>query len=217
MASNSNSYADQNGEDEDWVELYNAGSSTVDLGGYYVSDDPGELKKFKLPSGTGEYVMTPGSFLILWASGTTVLARHLNFNLSGDGEQFFLMTPGEVIVDQITFPKQRVDISYGRKTNGGVEIVYFSPSSPNASNVAANSFAGISAPPVMSTASGFFQNPFTLTISSTVPGSEIYYTTDGSEPNKNNIALPGYRLPVQKRVPARSGADLPVRLSPITI
>jgi hypothetical protein len=191
MASNSNAYADQNGEDEDWIELYNPGPGTIDLGGYYVSDDPGELKKYQLPSGTGEYVMPSGSFLILWASGTTVLPRHLNFNLSGDGEQFFLMTPAEVIVDQMTFPKQRVDISYGRKTNGSAEIVYFSPSSPNASNVAANSFTGISAPPVMSTESGFFQNPFTLTISSPVPGSEIFYTTDGSEPNKNNITAPG--------------------------
>ncbi|MCE7060305.1 CotH kinase family protein [Dyadobacter sp. CY343] len=205
MASNSNAYQDQVGEDEDWIELYNAGGTTVDLGGYYVSDDPGELKKFQLPSGTGDYVMPAGSYLILWASGKTHLARHLSFNLSGDGEEFFLSTPGEVIVDHLGFPKQRADISYGRKTNGGPEIVFFSPSSPNAGNVAANSFTGVSEPPAMSAASGFFQNPFTLTITSAVPGAEIYYTTDGSEPNKNNTVAPGTAYQFKNQYPQNPG------------
>jgi hypothetical protein len=44
MASNSASYLDEIGSDEDWIELYNAGALAVDLGGYYVTDDPGELK-----------------------------------------------------------------------------------------------------------------------------------------------------------------------------
>jgi hypothetical protein len=57
-------------------------------------------------------VMTTGSCLILRACRTTVLPRRLNSNLNKDGEELFLMTPGEVIVDHITFPKQRVAISY---------------------------------------------------------------------------------------------------------
>jgi hypothetical protein len=123
----------------------------VDLGGYYVTDDPGELKKFQLPTGTGNLVIQPGSFLILWASGVPSRGpKHLGFGLSGDGEQFLLVAPNETIIDQIDFPKQRTDISYGRKTNGSAEIVYFSPSSPNASNVAANSYTGFASPPVMS-------------------------------------------------------------------
>jgi hypothetical protein len=143
VASNSASYLDETGSDEDWIELYNAGASAVDLSGYYVTDDPGELKKFQLPGGTGNLIIQPGSFLILWASGVPSRgSKHLGFGLSGDGEQFLLVAPDETVIDQIDFPKQRTDVSYGRKTNGSAEIVYFSPSSPNASNVAANSYTG---------------------------------------------------------------------------
>ncbi len=206
MASNSSSYLDETGSDEDWIELYNAGAAAVDLGGYYVTDDAGELKKFQLPTGTGNLVIQPGSFLILWASGLPSRGpKHLGFGLSGDGEQLLLVAPNETIIDQIDFPKQRTDVSYGRKTNGSAEIVYFSPSSPNASNVAANSYTGFASSPVMSVESGFFQSNFTLTISTAVPGAEVFYTTDGSEPDKNNITAPGKAYQFKNQYPKNPG------------
>lgn len=39
MADNDNIVTDENGEYDDWVEIYNAGSSTVDLSGMYLTDD----------------------------------------------------------------------------------------------------------------------------------------------------------------------------------
>lgn len=206
MASNSTSYLDETGSDEDWIELYNAGAAAVDLGGYYVTDDAGELKKFQLPAGTGNLIIQPGSFLILWASGIPSRGpKHLGFGLSGDGEQFLLVAPDETIIDQIDFPKQRTDISYGRKTNGSAEIVYFSPPSPNASNVAANSYTGFASAPVMSVESGFFQNSFNLTISTATPGAEVYYTTDGSQPDKDNITPPGKAYQFKNQYPKDPG------------
>ena len=35
-ASNLERYTDNYGEYEDWIELYNTGGSSVDLGGYYI-------------------------------------------------------------------------------------------------------------------------------------------------------------------------------------
>ncbi|GGN01617.1 hypothetical protein GCM10010967_40070 [Dyadobacter beijingensis] len=206
MASNSTSYLDETGSDEDWIELYNAGVTAVDLSGYYVSDDAGELKKFQLPSNAGRLTIQPGSFLILWASGLPSRGpRHIGFGLSGDGEQFILTAPNEAIIDQVSFTKQRTDVSYGRLTNGAADWVYFSPSSPNANNAAANAYAGFSSPPVMSTESGFFQSNFTLTISAASPGAEIFYTTDGSEPDKNNITAPGKAYQYKNQYPKDPG------------
>ncbi|MCF0070491.1 CotH kinase family protein [Dyadobacter sp. CY261] len=206
MASNSTSFTDETGSDEDWIELYNAGAAAVDLSGYYVTDDAGELKKFQLPSNAGSLTVQPGSFLILWASGLPSRGpRHLGFGLSGDGEQFLLVAPNESIIDQVTFTRQRTDVSYGRKTNGSAEFVYFLPSSPNANNVQTNSYTGFSAAPVMSAASCFFQTDFTLTISAPVAGAEVYYTTDGSEPDKNNITAPGKAYQHKNQYPRHPG------------
>ena len=105
MASNSSSYLDETGSDEDWIELYNAGAAAVDIGGYYVTDDVGELKKFQLPFGTGNLIIQPGSFLILWASGVPARGpKHLGFGLSGDGEQFLLVARPRAVAGRFTCP-----------------------------------------------------------------------------------------------------------------
>ena len=193
MAANSASYADETGSFEDWFELYNPEASSVDLGGWYLSDDPTNLRKYLLPSGTGQYIINPGAVLLLWASGIPTRGpKHIGFSLSTDGEELFVVKPdGTTIADHLVFSKQHTDISFGRKTNGATELVFFSPSSPGTANIEANGYSSFSSPPVFNVASGFFQNPFQLTITTTQPGGEIYYTTDGSEPDKNNITAPG--------------------------
>ena len=49
MASNSETMADQDGEFEDWIELYNNGSASIDLEGYYLSDNINNLTKWEFP------------------------------------------------------------------------------------------------------------------------------------------------------------------------
>ena len=39
-------------DSDDWIELINYGGTTVSLDGYYLSDDPLDLKKWAIPSGT---------------------------------------------------------------------------------------------------------------------------------------------------------------------
>ncbi len=52
------------GEQYDWIELYNAGPTAVDLSGYYLSDNPAKLQKFKFPS----ILLPPAGFLLLYAA-----------------------------------------------------------------------------------------------------------------------------------------------------
>lgn len=189
MASNATTI-DNTGNTSDWIELYNGGSSSVNLQGYYLSDDFTLLTKYQLPSGTSQYVIPANGFLLLWASSVPANgAKHVGFSLSAEGEKVIITAPnGTSIVDSISFDAQRTDVSYGRLPNGGINRKFFSPASPNASNQSANAYAGFVVSPVFSVQSGYFQNAFSLNITCSELNSVIYYTTDGSEPSNTNIS-----------------------------
>ena len=51
MASNSNTILTPDyGESADWLEIYNAEDSTVDIGGFYLTDDLSEPQKWQVPA-----------------------------------------------------------------------------------------------------------------------------------------------------------------------
>ncbi len=65
MAINDHTIDDVNGDSSDWIELYNAGATDIDLGGMYLTDDPLVPTRRQLPSGL---VVPAGGYLLLWAS-----------------------------------------------------------------------------------------------------------------------------------------------------
>ena len=66
-ASNYNSSTDNNGEYEDWMELYNQGGVAIDLNGYYLSDKAGNLTKFQINNSIN---IAGGDYLMVYASGS---------------------------------------------------------------------------------------------------------------------------------------------------
>ncbi len=56
---------DRDGDQTDWLELYNAGSDAVQLRGHGLSDDPDNPFRWEFPS----QVLEPGGFLVIRASG----------------------------------------------------------------------------------------------------------------------------------------------------
>lgn len=116
MASNDVTMADQDGEYDDWIELFNNTSSSIDLSGYFLSDDAAELDQWEIPSGTS---IDANGYLIVWADNDdTQEGLHANFKLSASGESLFLSDDSGEIIDQITFGEQATDITYGRFPNG---------------------------------------------------------------------------------------------------
>jgi hypothetical protein len=65
MSSNSATIADEDGDYEDWIELYNYGTDPVELEGYGISDDDDNPFKWVFPDVTIE----AGQYLMIWASG----------------------------------------------------------------------------------------------------------------------------------------------------
>ncbi|MEM6769300.1 MAG: lamin tail domain-containing protein, partial [Bacteroidota bacterium] len=116
LASNDAIQEDQDGEFDDWIELYNNSDSAIDLAGFFLSDDPSNLNKWAFPEGT---TVGAHQYLIVWADDDEGQEGvHTSFKLSAGGESVVLIDGDGAIIDSISFPEQATDISYGRYPNG---------------------------------------------------------------------------------------------------
>jgi len=120
MAANTNTIADPQGEYDDWIELYNTGTTDVNLAGMYLTDKADNRTKWQFPDNT---VISAGGYLIVWADENSKATPgvHTNFKLSADGEMVMLVNSdgnGNAIMDSVSFGAQADDISYGRYPNG---------------------------------------------------------------------------------------------------
>ncbi len=137
MASNDNVIADNYGEYDDWIEIYNASTSDLNLASYYMSDDAGMPTLWQIPSTNASLTTVPaGGFLILWADNDTDQGEnHLGFKLSSGGEEITLYLPdGTTLVDEVSFGAQNTNTSTGRNPDGGVDIQTFINATPGFSN-----------------------------------------------------------------------------------
>lgn len=66
MASNGSTIADEDGDFEDWIELFNSGAEAVDLSGWGLSDDDDTPLRWTFPEGV---ILDSGDYLLIWASG----------------------------------------------------------------------------------------------------------------------------------------------------
>ncbi|MEM6964468.1 MAG: CotH kinase family protein [Bacteroidota bacterium] len=130
MASNATTQADQDGEFDDWVELYNNTSSSINLNGYYLSDNANDLTKFQFPNVT----IDGNSYLIIWVDSDPLQqGLHTDFKLSANGEELILSDNNLQVIDKVVFGAQTTDVSFARIPNG-IGIFSFVPPTFNAPN-----------------------------------------------------------------------------------
>ncbi|MGB0424587.1 MAG: lamin tail domain-containing protein, partial [Flavobacteriales bacterium] len=137
MASNRDGIFDDFFERDDWVELYNSGG-ILNLEGYYLSDDPDLLTKWQFPStNAGLTTILPNNHLLIWTDNDPEQGEnHASFKTSGDGETLYLVDPdGVTIIDEITYPAQAADVSYGRSCDACADWVFFNNSTPDETNM----------------------------------------------------------------------------------
>ncbi|MEM6967453.1 MAG: CotH kinase family protein, partial [Bacteroidota bacterium] len=83
MASNSSVVADVEGEYDDWVEIYNGGSTPIYLGDKFLSDNMNNPDKWQMP----DLSIQSGEYLLFWADDDEDQGDfHTNFKLSASGE-----------------------------------------------------------------------------------------------------------------------------------
>lgn len=108
---------DEDGEFDDWIELYNLANKDIDISGFYLTDSKKQPTKWKFPSGT---VIGKNGFLIVWADGdsTHISGMHTNYKLSADGENVVLLSPSQEVIDLVEYPATLLEQSYARVPNG---------------------------------------------------------------------------------------------------
>lgn len=115
LPKNSQNGSDQDGEFDDWIELYNPANEDQDISGYYLTDSKKELTKWKFPEGT---IIGKNAYLIVWADGdSTQVGLHTNFKLSADGENVVLLTPDLQVINLVEYPITLIEQSWARKPN----------------------------------------------------------------------------------------------------
>ena len=142
LASNDTVQADQDGEYDDWIELYNNSANTIDLSGYYLSDDSTDPTQWTFPSGT---TIEANGYLIIWADNDEEQdGLHANFKLSASGEEVVLSDDTGTVLDEVSFPEQETDISYGRYPNGTGDFQSMPPTfnAENSINIGVSDYAG---------------------------------------------------------------------------
>ena len=91
--------------DQDWIELFNRASTPVDIGGWFLSDNATDLRKYRIPAGTR---LGPGERIVLTERqhfGVASLdpGRITGFALSDVGETLYLRSAlGDELTDYRT-------------------------------------------------------------------------------------------------------------------
>ncbi|MBZ0256497.1 lamin tail domain-containing protein, partial [bacterium] len=194
MASNSGVILDEDGDDPDWIELWNVGGDSVSLDGWHLSDDSSDLVKWTFPNVS----ITPGEYLIVFASekDRTDASQplHTNFALATEGEYLALSDASGNVVDEFapSYPNLDVwrgNVSYGSNATG--ERVYFTQPTPGEVN--GDGVEGFLDPVSVNMERGFYDAPFKVELSS-VPDTVIYYTTNGDDPTPEDGEI--YQSPI---------------------
>jgi CotH kinase protein/Lamin Tail Domain/Secretion system C-terminal sorting domain len=116
MATNENGPKDEKGSTADWIELYNKSNAQIDLSGYYLSDNPANLKKWQVPSGVK---IAANGYLIFWADEDQMQGpTHTSFKLSAAGETISLSDKNGALIDSYTYTNAKTDKSFARIPNG---------------------------------------------------------------------------------------------------
>lgn len=188
-AKNSSIVADNYGEYDDWIEIYNKGNQSVNLNGYYITDDIMHKFKCMLSTTGADLTIAPGGYLILWADRqTTQGTNHLNFKLSGESGTIALFDASYNFVDSVVYLSQYTDISFGR--NNLLKWKFYPTPTPGKANNT-QWYNGVCQPPLINVKSGFIDFPSLISISGINPKDTIRYTLNNSYPDNSSSIYNG--------------------------
>ncbi len=192
MPCNISTYRNSNNNFVGWVEIYNDSEDDLDLNGYTIKNQ----KK----DGTVKWVWTISQSSVIPADDYTLLyfdeitdqSFHVGYKLDTDGGTIVLSS-GTTVLSSVTYPQMVPHLSYGYYN----DVLGFMEPTPKKDNK--TSFASLTTSrcvkPSLSVTPGIqTAEEVTVSISSGTSQATIYYTTNGSEPTKDQGKL--YEEPI---------------------
>ncbi len=183
------SVIDGDGDYSDWIEIYNSGNETIDLTGYYLSDDTSQPLRWRFP----ETEIQPDSYVVVYASGKDKVMNdgelHTNFKLDCMGETISLSDPEGMSVSVVRVPEVSFDHSYGLFEGTYVE---FDSGTLGEANIQKQSILTKGSKPVeYSVPAGNYAEDIYLELTTEEEHAVIYYTLDGSIPSEESMQYDG--------------------------
>ena len=121
---NDTTQADQDDEFDGWIELYNNSDEEISLWGFHLSNDADNSTRWTFPDTS----IDANDYLIVWTDDDSEQeGLHADFELDLRGGGLYLMAPDETVLEEIGFPDQFADISFGRYPNGSGEFRQMTP------------------------------------------------------------------------------------------
>lgn len=111
---------------------------------------------------------------------------HTNFKINSSGESVYLFSNTGILLDSVQVQVSVADISMGRIPDGQDSIMFFSVPTPGRSNNTSGTIIISDKEPLFSHDAGFYPTSFSLILNADA-GDTIYYTTDGSVPDRGSF------------------------------
>ncbi len=187
-ASNLSGYSDNYNKEEDWIELFNTNGSSVDISGYFLSDNEDNPTKWEIPSGT---IIPANGYLVFWCSGRDEASGgnyHTNFKLKQTkniAEHVVLANTNGDIINDFELQKTQLEHYMGRSPNvSSTWKIFTNPTKGSANN--GTSFVAYAQTPEMSMEAGFYNGTQNIELTSSEPNSSIHYTLNGLLPTNGS-------------------------------
>jgi hypothetical protein len=113
VSDNDAGHQDKFGLYSDWVELYNPTGDTINLQGYYLSDNATIPTKWTFPNAK----IAPYGYLVVIASSKNQVINgeiHTNFAISKSGEPILLSSPTGTLLEGVDVPEVGKNIAYSK-------------------------------------------------------------------------------------------------------
>jgi hypothetical protein len=133
--------AHSHAEAPDWIELYNSNGHAVNIGGWFLSDDEQDLKKYEIPATT---IVEPYGYIVFYEDlhfgNPAAPGAHTPFGLSENGETLYLNSgsDGELTgySDTEKLGASETGVAFGRyqKSTGSYNFVAMSENTPGGEN-----------------------------------------------------------------------------------
>lgn len=188
----------------DWIELHNAGSESVQLDQFYLSDRVNNPTMWRLP----QMELEAGGHVVFFSAHSASNAGHFSFGISQSGEAVSLFDLDLQLVDQLLVPYLQTDHSFGTLSNGEGQRVFAEPT-PGAPNTT-QGYWGYAPRPTPSIPPGPVPAGSVLYLNSP-PGATLRTTLNGKDPDANSYLYVG-SLGISTTMVVKAQASLPEHL-----